>query len=221
MAAQGPVVFWVATHRRHHAFSDQADDPHSPVPSSCGVAAKLRGLFHSHLGWLFRSELTNPMQYGPDILRDPLTFKLNQYYPLWVVLGLALPMLGSFAVTGTWIGLARGFLWGGLVRILLVHHATWSVNSICHAYGKREFETRDESRNNAWLVLSSMGGSWHNNHHAFPNSAYTGIRRWQIDPSGWIIRLLARVGLVWNVKTPAMHDRSQSTAIPITTEHRT
>jgi len=202
MAAQGPLVFWVATHRRHHAFSDQADDPHSPVPTARGWLAKFRALVHAHLGWLFRSELTNPMHYGPDILRDPLTFKLSQYYPLWVVCGLLLPALGSFAVTGTWIGFARGFLWGGLVRIFLVHHATWSVNSICHSYGHRPFETRDESRNNAWLVLSSLGGSWHNNHHAFPNSAYTGIRAWQFDPSGWLIRILVQLGLAWDVKTP-------------------
>ncbi len=224
MAAQGPLVFWVATHRRHHAFSDQAEDPHSPVPARSGVLAKLHGLYHSHVGWLFRSELTNPMQYGPDILRDPLTFKLNQYYPLWVLLGLALPALGCFAVTGTWMGLARGFLWGGLVRILLVHHATWSVNSICHSYGKREYETRDDSRNNAWLVMSSLGGSWHNNHHAFPNSAYTGIRNWQIDPSGWVIRALAITGLVWDVKTPALNSSLQVESLPldkksITTEH--
>ncbi len=218
MAAQGPLVFWVATHRRHHAFSDQPDDPHSPVPTSARLVDKVRGLFHSHLGWLFRSELTNPMQYGPDILRDPLTFKLNQYYPLWVIVGLALPALGSFYVTGTWIGMLRGFLWGGLVRVLLVHHATWSVNSICHSYGRRDYETRDESRNNAWLVLSSMGGSWHNNHHAFPNSAYTGIRRWQIDPSGWIIRLLARTGLAWEVKTPILQDKSRIAVSPITTD---
>lgn len=202
MAAQGPLVFWVATHRRHHAFSDQADDPHSPVPAARGWLAKLRGLVHAHLGWLFRSELTNPMHYGPDILRDPLTFKLNQYYPLWVVCGLLLPAFGSLAVTGTWTGFARGFLWGGLVRIFLVHHATWSVNSICHAYGHRPFDTRDESRNNAWLVLSSLGGSWHNNHHAFPNSAYTGIRAWELDPSGWLIRSLVQLGLAWDVKTP-------------------
>lgn len=168
---------------------------------------KLQGLWHAHVGWLFKSELTNPMQYGPDIFRDPLTFRLNQYYPLWVVLGLALPALGSFAVTGTFLGFVRGFLWGGLVRILMVHHATWSVNSICHAYGHRAYETRDESRNNAWLVLSSLGGSWHNNHHAFPNSAYTGIRAWQLDPSGWLIRFFAYTGLAWDVKTPVVQVR--------------
>ncbi len=213
MAAQGPVLFWVATHRRHHAFSDQAEDPHSPNPQSPGVWGVIRGLWHAHVGWLFRGELTNPMQYGPDIFRDRLIFRLNQFYPLWVMLGLALPALAGLAISGTWMGAARGLLWGGLVRIFFVHHATWSVNSICHVYGQRAYETRDESRNNAWLVLSSLGGSWHNNHHAFPNSAFTGIRRWEFDPSGWLIRLLAWTHLASEVKTPSSHERSKTRSI--------
>jgi stearoyl-CoA desaturase (delta-9 desaturase) len=203
MAAQGPVLFWVATHRRHHAFSDQERDPHSPVPLTPGRWATIRGLWHAHLGWLFKSELTSPMEYAPDVLRDPLLFKLNQRYPWWVLLGLILPGVGSYLVTGTGIGFVQGFLWGGLVRILCVHHATWSVNSLCHVYGSRDFDTRDESRNNPWLVLSSLGGSWHNNHHAYPNAAFTGIRPWQIDPSGWVIRGLALLGLAWDIKTPS------------------
>jgi acyl-CoA synthetase (AMP-forming)/AMP-acid ligase II/fatty-acid desaturase len=210
MAAQGPVLFWVATHRRHHAFSDQERDPHSPVPLKPGRWATIQGLWHAHLGWLFRSELTSPIEYAPDVLRDPLLFKLNQRYPWWVLLGLIVPGLGSFLVTGTGIGFAQGVLWGGLVRILCVHHATWSVNSLCHVFGSRDFDTRDESRNNPWLVLTSLGGSWHNNHHAHPNAAFTGIRPWQIDPSGWVIRGLALLGLAWDIKTPARRVKPSS-----------
>jgi acyl-CoA synthetase (AMP-forming)/AMP-acid ligase II/fatty-acid desaturase len=202
MAAQGPVLFWVTTHRRHHAFSDQADDPHSPMPVSPGFFGALKGLWHAHVGWLFKTEVTDPMQYGKDVFRDPLVFRLSRYYPIWVLLGLAIPAVSNWMITGTVIGMLRGFLWGGLVRILCVHHATWSVNSICHFYGRRAYETRDESRNNGWLMPTSLGGSWHNNHHAFPNSAYTGIRSWELDPSGWLVRLLKWSELAWDVKTP-------------------
>jgi acyl-CoA synthetase (AMP-forming)/AMP-acid ligase II/fatty-acid desaturase len=208
MAAQGPVLFWVATHRRHHAFSDQDRDPHSPVPASAGPWAMIKGLWHAHVGWLFKSELTSPIDYAPDVLRDPLLFKLNQRYPYWVLLGLLLPAVGNYLLTGTMLSFLQGFLWGGLVRILCVHHATWSVNSLCHVFGSRDFDTRDESRNNVWLVLTSLGGSWHNNHHAFPNAAFTGIRAWQIDPSGWVIRGLAWLGLAWDIKRPTRRNRS-------------
>ncbi len=208
MAAQGPVLFWVATHRRHHAFSDQDRDPHSPVPTSAGRWAMTKGLWHAHVGWLFKSELTSPIDYAPDVLRDPLLFKLNQRYPWWVLLGLLLPALGNYLLVGTILSSIQGLLWGGLVRILCVHHATWSVNSLCHVFGSRDFDTRDESRNNIWLVLTSLGGSWHNNHHAFPNAAFTGIRAWQIDPSGWLIRGLALLGLAWDIKRPTQRKRS-------------
>ena len=209
MAAQGPLLFWVATHRRHHAFSDQPDDPHSPATSSRSWRDRARWLWHAHIGWLFSNQLTDPMAYAPDVFRDPLAYRISREYPFWVIAGLLLPAVGDWAMTGEAIGCLRGVLWGGLVRVFLVHHATWSVNSICHAFGQRAFETRDESRNNALLALSSLGGSWHNNHHAFPTSAFTGFRMWEIDPSGWLIRCLRTTGLAWDVNHPSPEEQAR------------
>lgn len=214
MAAQGPILFWVATHRRHHAYSDRAGDPHSPRPLHKGLLSRINGIWHAHVGWLFRAEQTSAATYAPDLLRDPLVFRLSQLYPVWVLLGLALP--SACGLYFGWAGALRGFLWGGLVRIFLVHHATWSVNSLCHLYGSRPFETRDASTNNGWLVLTSLGGSWHNNHHAYPSSATTGFRPWQIDPSGWVIHGLARAGWAWDVRRPdpVRFDRGEARPTP-------
>ncbi len=202
MAMQGPVMFWVAIHRRHHRFSDQPGDPHSPHLHGDGVAGTLRGLAHAHIGWLFRHEDTDWRQYVPDLLRDRAIFDANMRYGSWVLLGLALPAAAGGLLQQSWAGVGQGFLWGGLVRIFLAHHATWSVNSICHWAGSRTFATRDRSTNNLWLALISLGGSWHHNHHAFPRSATTTIRWWQIDPSWWFIRGLAAAGLASNLRKP-------------------
>ena len=203
MAVQGPVLFWVAVHRRHHRFSDQPGDPHSPNLHGGGPAGTLRGLVHAHCGWLFRPDETDWRRYVPDLLRDRVVFRVHLRYGTWALLGLVLPAAAGGVLHGSWAGVAQGFLWGGLVRIFLVHHATWSVNSLCHWAGSRSFATPDRSTNNPWLALISMGGSWHHNHHAFPRSATTGFQWWQLDPSWWFIRALAAVRLASNLNTPS------------------
>ncbi|HWP45777.1 MAG TPA: acyl-CoA desaturase [Candidatus Limnocylindrales bacterium] len=202
MAAQGPVLFWAAIHRRHHAYSDQSGDPHSPHLHGDGISGLLRGLWHAHTGWLFVHEVTDWSHYIPDLLRDTLLFKVNRLYFVWVFLGLLIPTLLGGILTGTWIGALQGFLWGGLIRTFLVHHTTWSVNSITHVCGTRPFHSRDESRNNFLIALLAFGEGWHNNHHAFPGSARHGLKWWQIDWNGCVIRILERIGLAWDVKVP-------------------
>jgi stearoyl-CoA desaturase (delta-9 desaturase) len=203
VAAQGPVLFWVALHRRHHATSDREGDPHSPHLHGEGVKNFLRGFWHAHTGWLFVHEVHDWSILAPDLIRDRTLFRINRLYFLWVMSGLAIPGAVEGIITGTWQGVAKGILWGGLVRICLGHHTTWSVNSICHIVGTRPFRTNDRSVNNFWLAIPSFGESWHNNHHAFPNSAFHGLRWWQIDLSGYLIRLLQLTGLAWNVKAPS------------------
>jgi stearoyl-CoA desaturase (delta-9 desaturase) len=202
MAVQGPVIFWAAIHRRHHKFSDQPGDPHSPHMYGEGVGAIVRGLLHAHVGWLFRPEHTDWRVYVPDLLRDRTVFSINRWYPCWILIGFGIPTLVGAAIHRSWTGAAQGFLWGGLVRIFLVHHGTWSVNSICHWIGSRSFPTRDRSTNSFWLALISMGGSWHHNHHAFPNSATNSLRWWEVDMSWWFIYCLYAVGLASNLRRP-------------------
>ncbi|MCB1743120.1 MAG: acyl-CoA desaturase [Gammaproteobacteria bacterium] len=199
-AAQGPVLFWAAMHREHHAHSDRPGDPHSPRASSEGVMAAMRGLCHAHVLWLFKPLPQDFAARVPDLLRDGFVFRLHRNYPWWVILGLVLPALLGGLLTQSWRGALSGFLWGGLVRVFLVHHATWSVNSLCHSFGSRPFNTGDRSTNNPLLVLSSLGGCWHNNHHAFPTLARLDFRWWQLDICGWFIRLLQIAGLAWNVR---------------------
>ncbi|AOX01786.1 acyl-CoA desaturase [Moorena producens PAL-8-15-08-1] len=197
MAAQGPVIHWVSNHRRHHQYSDQSGDPHSPH-----LYEGIRGLWHGHIGWMLNSEVTNAAVFAKDLLRDSAIAKVNQLYLTWVILGLAIPGVLGGVVTGTWMGAWQGFLWGGLVRIFLAHHVTWSINSITHLYGSRPFDTSEQSTNNLWLAIPSFGEAWHNNHHAFPNSGKFGLQWWEIDLGYWIIRTLEFAGLVWEVKTP-------------------
>jgi stearoyl-CoA desaturase (delta-9 desaturase) len=163
---------------------------------------------------LFQYEVTDLAAYAPDLLRDRLVFNLNSFYPLWVLLGLALPAALGGLISGSWIGAATGCLWGGFVRAFLVHHATWSVNSLCHTFGSRPFETRDYSTNNPWLMLSSLGGSWHNNHHAFPHAALNALEWWQLDPSGWLIQILKALGLAWDVRVARSHSSHDEAAQP-------
>ncbi len=201
MAVQGPVISWVADHRKHHAHTDREGDPHSPhVGHEDGLSGVLSGLWHAHAGWLVstqgRAEWT---RYAPDLREDRgMRLIARNFVPL-VVLTLALPALAGYLVSGTLAGAATGLLWGGLVRVFFVHHVTWSVNSVCHYFGTRRFSTEDRSTNVFWLALPSLGESWHHNHHAFPRSAVHGLRRWEIDPSALIIGALERVGLAWNV----------------------
>jgi stearoyl-CoA desaturase (delta-9 desaturase) len=202
MAVEGPVLFWVAVHRRHHTHSDRLGDPHSPHLHGKGTWNSLRGFWHSHSGWMFRPELTGWAYYVPDLLRDRVLFQVSRLYFVWVLLTLLLPAALGGVLTLSWRGVLLGFLWGGLVRIFLVHHTTWSINSICHIYGKRPFNNRDQSANNFWMALLSFGEGWHNNHHAFPSSVKHGLKWWQIDISGYVIQALEATGLAWNVKVP-------------------
>jgi stearoyl-CoA desaturase (delta-9 desaturase) len=200
-AIEGPVIAWVADHRKHHAFSDRDGDPHSPhVGHAPGVRGALAGLFHAHVGWLFiHTHRGSRERYAPDLLADPVIDRINRTFLLWAAVGLAIPFGLGLAIGHTIKSGLTGMLWGGLVRMLVVHHVTYSINSLCHCFGRRPFATDDESRNLAWLSPFTFGEAWHNNHHAFPTSAIHGLRRWQFDPSGYLILALERVGLVWDV----------------------
>jgi stearoyl-CoA desaturase (delta-9 desaturase) len=200
-AIEGPVIAWVADHRKHHAFSDEEGDPHSPhVGHGGGIRGTLRGLAHAHVGWIFiHTQRGSKRRYAPDLLDDPVIAFVDRTFLLWAALGLAIPFGLGVALGGTVVAGLTGLLWGGGVRVFLVHHVTYSINSLCHVFGRRPFATSDESRNLAWLALPTFGEAWHNNHHAFPTSAEHGLTRMQLDPSALVIRLLERLGLVWNV----------------------
>ncbi len=201
-AIEGPVISWVADHRKHHAFSDRHGDPHSPhVDAGHGWRGVLSGLLHAHVGWLFiHTQRARKERYAPDLIADPTISFVNRTFFLWVLLGLAFPFWLGFALSGgSWFGAATGLLWGGAVRMLVLHHVTYSINSICHVFGRRRFETSDQSRNVAWLSLPSLGEAWHNNHHAFPTSAAHGLRWWEIDLSALVIRAMEKTGLAWDV----------------------
>jgi stearoyl-CoA desaturase (delta-9 desaturase) len=201
MAVEGSLVEWVATHRKHHAFSDQPGDPHSPhVGQPPGWRGAIRGLLHAHVGWLFRGEdRANPARYARDLIKDRDLLMISRAFPLWVVAGLGLAFGLGVALTGSVVGGLTGLLWGGGARIFLMHHATFSINSLCHFFGRRPFRTSDESRNLAWLAPITLGESWHNNHHAFPTSSRHGLGRRQLDPSAWLIDALERANLAWDV----------------------
>ena len=200
-AVEGPVISWVADHRKHHAFADEPGDPHSPhVDHGHGLKGALRGLMHAHVGWLFiHTQRGNKERYAPDLLKDPLIRFVDRTFVLWVTLGLLFPFALGGLIGGSIETALTGLLWGGAVRMLVVHHVTYSINSLCHFFGRRAFDTGDHSRNLAWLAPFTFGEAWHNNHHAFPTSAEHGMRRWQFDPSALVIRALERLGLAWDV----------------------
>lgn len=200
MAAQGGVIYWVANHRRHHQYTDLPGDPHSPHLHGDGLLNRLRGLWHAHVGWALEGEITNSMLFAKDLLQDPVIAKVNRLQQVWVILGLVIPTIVGGILTGTWMGAFQGFIWGGLVRVFLGQQVINCTNSICHVFGSRPFDTDSHSTNNLWLAIPSWGQSWHNNHHAFPNSAIVGLEWWQIDLGTWVIRLLEFAGLVWDVK---------------------
>jgi len=200
-AIEGPVISWVADHRKHHAFSDRAGDPHSPhVDHGSGLRGALRGLGHAHLGWLFiHTERGSRERYAPDLLADPVVSFVDRTFFVWAIGGLAAAFALGGLIGGTWRAAFTGLLWGGAVRMLVLHHVTYSINSLCHFFGRRDYVTGDHSRNLAWLAPLSMGEAWHNNHHAFPTSAFHGLSWRQLDLSALVIRTMERVGLCWDV----------------------
>jgi stearoyl-CoA desaturase (delta-9 desaturase) len=203
MAVEAPLLKWVAIHRRHHQHSDTAADPHSPHHQGSGFLGLLRGLWHAHIGWFFHPDPPDVYRYVKDLRQSRLLRTAGALFPVWVGAGLLVPAVLGGLLTGTWMGALLGLLWGGLVRIFLLHHVTWSVNSVCHLWGSRPFATADQSRNNLLFGILALGEGWHNNHHAFPTSARHGLRWWQFDASYWFIRALALVGLAWKVSLPA------------------
>jgi stearoyl-CoA desaturase (Delta-9 desaturase) len=215
MAVEGPVLAWVADHRKHHQFSDVDGDPHSPhVGGGNGFVAAARNLFHAHVGWLFVSEgRADVKKYVPDLIAEPGMKTINSLFGVWLTLSLLVPAAIGYAIVGTWQGALTALLWGGAIRIFLLHHVTFSINSICHFWGRRNFKSADESRNVWLLSLISFGESWHNNHHAFPTSAFHGMRRFEaaMDPGGWVITGLERLGLAWKVvRIPRERQASKS-----------
>lgn len=203
MAAQGPVMQWAATHRRHHNFSDREGDPHSPHLHAPGFKNILRGIWHSHVGWMFDRDVCDWVQYVPDLVKDRMLMKLNRLYFIWVLLGLAIPAALGCALIGGWRGAFDGFLWGGLIRVALGHHSTWSVNWICHLFGQRPYRSNDHSRNNAVMAIVVFGDGWHNNHHAFPSSAFHGLQWWEVDLHAYVIRALGFLHLAWDIRRPS------------------
>jgi stearoyl-CoA desaturase (delta-9 desaturase) len=200
MAIEGPVVNWVADHRKHHAHTDQEGDPHSPHGYGPGVLGTVKGLWHAHVGWLWEDHgVAERTRYARDLIEDRGMRIINLSFGPLAAASLALPFFLGWAIGGTLHDGLTAFLWGGLVRVFLLHHITWSINSVCHFFGRRRFATTDQSTNVFWLALPSFGEAWHHNHHAFPRSAFHGLRKREIDVAGWVILAMEKVGLVWDV----------------------
>ena len=202
MAVEGTLTSWVATHRRHHMFSDHAGDPHSPHRYGDSGGALLRGLAFSHVGWLFVSDASNADRYAPDMLRDRDIQRIDRLFPVIAVGSVIIPFGIGYLLSGTFGGALAALLWAGLVRMALLHHVTWSVNSLCHTFGRRSDGTTDRSTNLWPLAIISLGDNWHNVHHAHPSWARHGARRGMIDPSAWLIRWFERVGWATKVRWP-------------------
>jgi stearoyl-CoA desaturase (delta-9 desaturase) len=216
LSLQGSPGDWVADHRKHHAHTDEEGDPHSPhAGRGAGVGGALRGLWHAHVGWLWTTQGTADVRkYAPELVEDPFMRALHKRYLFIALATFALPFLIGLAVTRTWHGALTALLWAGFVRVFALHHITWSINSVCHFFGRRRFDLDDHSTNVAWLALPSLGEAWHHNHHAFARSAFHGLRRWEaaLDPTGWVIRLMRRLGLAWNVVEIAPERQAQRRA---------
>jgi len=202
MGVQGAVIHWVADHRKHHAFSDQEGDPHSPYTHAGeGWRGTVAGLFHAHVGWLWKYHATSDYKrYARDLHEDPKMRRIHKAFPMYLALSFIIPALIAFALSGfVWTALLTGAFWGGLVRITMQQHVTWSINSVCHFWGKQRFDVDDHATNVAWLAIPSFGESWHHNHHAFPRSAEHGLKKSEIDLSALTVRGLEKAGLAWNV----------------------
>jgi stearoyl-CoA desaturase (delta-9 desaturase) len=203
MAFEGSVTSWVANHRRHHMFSDQPGDPHSPHRYGNGPGAQVKGFLFAHIGWLFTPDFTSQARFAPDLLRDDDIVVATRLFPLFAALSFAIPFGLGWAITGTFTGALTAFIWAGVVRMMLFHHVTWSINSICHMFGTKPFATKDRSTNFAPLALLSLGESWHSYHHANPTSARHGVLPRQVDVSARLIRLLEHAGWATRVHWPA------------------
>ncbi|SDJ67334.1 stearoyl-CoA desaturase (delta-9 desaturase) [Actinopolyspora mzabensis] len=201
-AVQGPVINWVADHRRHHAYSDREGDPHSPWRFGSSAAALAKGFWHAHMGWLFERDVTNVDRFAPDLLKDRVLERINRLFPLWTVASFVLPAVLGGLITWSWWGALTAFFWAGLVRVSVLHHITWSVNSICHMIGERPFKSRDKAANFWPLALISFGESWHNSHHADPTCARHGVLKGQLDISARLIWMLEKLGWAWKVRWP-------------------
>lgn len=206
LAYMGPLMWWVAIHRLHHANTDKPGDPHTPQLGGPGLLGAAKGFLHGHVGWLFDPSSARPRnwsQFANDLYRDPTLLRIHLAYDLWLLLGLMLPAAIDGLLDLSFRSALLGLLWGGTVRIFLATNAIWAVNSLGHALGgDRPFIGRDQSRNLFWLALVTLGAGWHNNHHAFPQFASTRFRPWQIDITGWVVALLERLGLIWDVQHP-------------------
>jgi stearoyl-CoA desaturase (delta-9 desaturase) len=202
MSLQGPIIKWCAVHRRHHQLSDRDGDPHSPHAYGAGFLQMLRGMWHSHVGWLFESEASDMGRSVTDLMDDRSLVVIDRLFLLWVFIGVLIPAAAGFLLTRTWLGALTGFIWGGLVRLFFMHHVTWSINSVCHVWGTRPFASADCSTNNPACAIVSFGEGWHNNHHAFPTSARHGLRWWELDIAYLFIRLLAICRLAWDIRVP-------------------
>jgi stearoyl-CoA desaturase (delta-9 desaturase) len=214
MSVQGPILHWVSDHRRHHAFSDKEGDPHSPWLFGTSPAALARGFWHAHLGWVLERDLTNQERFVPDLLADRDIRTVHRLFGLFTVITLLAPALIGGIVTWSWWGALTAFFWAGLVRMALLHHVTWSVNSICHMIGERPFASRDKSANFWPLAILSMGESWHNLHHADPTCARHGVKRGQIDVSARVIWLFEKLGWVHDVRWPTSRRLARMAATP-------
>ncbi len=211
MAVEGPLVDWVAWHRQHHRHSDESDDPHSPhADHGEDLKGIIKGFYHAHMGWMIKMGEPERMRYAPDIVRDPMLLSISRNFRWFMLAGLVIPAFIAMAVvwistgsfTSALAAYGLGLVWGGLARVCFVHHVTWSVNSICHVWGSKTYESHDESRNNPIVGVLAFGEGWHNNHHAFPTSARHGLAWWQFDLSYVIIKGLSFLGLTWDVKVP-------------------
>lgn len=201
-AVQGPVIDWVADHRRHHAYSDREGDPHSPWRFGSSAPALAKGFWHAHMGWLFSRDLTNSNRFAPDLLKDRVLSRLSKLFPLWTVASFLLPAILGGLLTWSWWGALTAFFWAGLVRVSVLHHITWSVNSICHMIGERPFKSRDKAANFWPLAIVSFGESWHNSHHADPTCARHGVLKGQLDISARLIWMFEKLGWAWKVRWP-------------------
>ncbi|WP_344618915.1 acyl-CoA desaturase [Dactylosporangium salmoneum] len=214
MAVQGPILHWVADHRRHHAFSDKEGDPHSPWLFGTSPAALARGFWHAHLGWVLERDLTNQERFAPDLLADRDMRVVHRLFGPLTIVTLLLPAVLGGLISWTWEGAVTAFFWAGLVRVTALHHVTWSVNSVCHMIGERPFAARDRSANFWPLAILSMGESWHNLHHADPTSARHGVLPGQIDISARLIWLFEKAGWAWDVRWPTRERLARIAARP-------